>query len=89
LRGAEAEDLFAQRPQLRRAHFQADNEEEHHDAKFGDVKDVLRVFEQSDAERADCKAGREVAQHRTQSQSPEQRRRNHRRAEQRHRLLKP
>ena len=45
LQRAEPEDLAPQAPQPRRLHLQPDDEEEHHDAEFGDVQDGLRVGE--------------------------------------------
>ena len=53
LRGAQPENLVPQAPQPRRLHFQADDEQEHHDAEFGHVQDGLRIGEEAEAERAD------------------------------------
>jgi hypothetical protein len=42
LRSAQSKNLFAQRPEFRGPHFEADDEQEHHHAEFGDVQDRSR-----------------------------------------------
>ena len=71
---------------MRGPHLQPDHEQEHHHTQLGHMQDGLRIGEPAKAERADSQAGNEVAQHRTQPQSPEQRHGHHSGAEQRHHL---
>ncbi|MNM52235.1 hypothetical protein D3C81_633100 [compost metagenome] len=71
---------------MRRAHLQPDHEQEHHHTQLGHVQDGLRLGEPTEAERPDHQTGDEIAQHRTQPQSPEQRHGHHGRAEQRYHL---
>ncbi|MNN43193.1 hypothetical protein D3C81_1574180 [compost metagenome] len=49
LHAAQAENLSAQAPQVRRFHFQADDEQEHHDAQFGHMDDGLCIRHQAQA----------------------------------------
>ena len=83
---AEPEDLAPQAPQPRRLHFEADDEEEHHDAEFGDVQDCLRVVKDGEAERADDEAGGEIAEDGAEAHPPEDRHRDDARRQQRHHL---
>ncbi len=73
LRQAQPEDLLAQAPQSRRHHLQADDEQQHHDAEFGDMQDGLSVGEKAQTERTDRDAGRQIAQHGAKSEFLEQR----------------
>jgi hypothetical protein len=50
---AEPEDRAAKTPQSRGLHFQADDEEEHHHAEFGDMQDRFGIGEQPEPEWAD------------------------------------
>jgi len=68
---------------VRRPHFQADHEQEHHHAQFGGMQDRLRIGEPAKPERTDRQTGGEVPQHRTQPEPAEQRHHHHRRAKQR------
>ncbi len=83
LRGAEAEYVTAQPPKARRLHFEADDEEEHDDAEFGDVEDRTRIGEELQAPGADGEAGGEIAEDRSEPQPLEDRHRDDARAEQR------
>ena len=81
LQTAKAENLTAQPPQMRGLHFQADDEQKHHHAKFGDMNDGVRIGNQFQAKRANGKSGGEIAQHRPQPQTLEQRHGDHRRTQ--------
>ena len=63
----------AQLPQARRLHFQPDDEEEHHHAEFCHVQNGFRIREETDPERTNGQARREVAQHGSQPQPLEYR----------------
>jgi len=84
LHRAEAEDLLAHAPQPGRLHLQANDEQEHDDAEFGDVQDGLRVRKEAEPERPDDQPGGEIAEHRAQAQAPEQRHRDDTRRQQHH-----
>ena len=86
LQRAEPENLAPQAPQPRRLHLEADDEEEHHDAEFGDVQDRLGVVKDGEPERADDQAGGEIAQDRAEPEPPEDRHRDDARRQQRHHL---
>ncbi len=73
LREPEPEDLLAQRPQLGGPHLEPDQEQEQHDAQFGDVQDGLRVVEERETEGADQQAGTEVAEDGAQAELAKQR----------------
>ena len=87
VRGAQPENVLAQRPQFRRAHFEADQKEEHDHAEFGDVQDRLGIVDDAQSIGADREAGREVAKHRAQPEPQEDRRGDHARGQQRHGVL--
>jgi hypothetical protein len=53
------------------------------------VEDRFGITEEADAVRADHQTGREVTKHRPQTQTPEKWRGNHRRSEERNRVLQP
>ena len=80
------EDFAPQAPQPRGLHLQPDDEQEHHDAKFGDVQDGLGFGENAQAERADDKAGGEIAEDRAEAQPLEDRHRHDAGRQQRHHL---
>ena len=83
LRQAEPENLAPQSPQTRGLHFQPDDEKEHDHAELGDLQNRLGMREHTQAEGADGHAASEISQHRTQSQTLEQWRRDHRNRQQR------
>ena len=70
-----------QRPQPRRLELQADDEQQEHDAEFGDLQDLLAAGDQP-RRRADGDAGGEIAEHGAEPEALEQRRGDHRAAEQ-------
>jgi hypothetical protein len=72
LRHSKAEDFFPEPPETRRLHFQADDEEEHHDAEFSDVQDRLRIGEEPEAERPDDQARGEVTKYGAEPEPLEQ-----------------
>jgi hypothetical protein len=82
LQRAEPEDLPPQAPEPRGLHFQADDEQEHHDAEFGDVQNVAGLDENGQAERADDHAGGEIGEDRAEPRALEQRDRDDARREQ-------
>ena len=82
LRRAESKNVAPHRPQLGRAHFETDEEKEHHDAKFGDVDDGLRVGDQLEDMGADNDAGSQIAQDRPKAEQPEDRHSEHTRRKQ-------
>ena len=86
LHRAEPEDLAPQAPQPRWLHFEADDEQEHHDAEFGDVKDGLGLGEDAQAERADDQAGGEIAEDGAEPHAPEDRHGDDAGGQQRHYL---
>jgi hypothetical protein len=69
-------DLFAQRPQPRRAHLQADDEEEHDDAELGDLQERLRMGDDAQSIGTDPDPGGEIAEHGAESEPLEKRRRD-------------
>jgi hypothetical protein len=81
LRTAEAEDVLAHLPQACRLQFQADDEEQQHDAELGDGQDLFAAADQP-ADRADDDAGRDIAEHRAEPQPLEERCRDDGAAEQ-------
>ena len=81
LQAAEAEYLAAQPPQMRGLHFQTDDEQKHHHAKFGDMNNRLRIGDEPQPERANGKPGGEITQYRAEAEALEQRHGDHRRAQ--------
>ncbi len=81
------EDVAPQRPQLRRLHFEADDEEEHHDAKFGHVQNGHGIRDQADTERPDDEPRRQVAEDGAEPELAEQRHRHHARGEKGHGMV--
>ena len=73
MRESEPEDFLAQCPQLGGPHLEPDQEQEQHDAQFGDVQDGLRVVEERETEGADQQAGTEIAEDGTQAELAKQR----------------
>ena len=64
LRAAEAEYGDAHAPQHRRAEFESDQEQHHHDAELGDMQDVLAAIgHELQSERPDGDARQQVAEH--------------------------
>ena len=76
LERAQTENVAAQIPQPRRLHLEADDEQKHHHAQFGDMQDRARIGEKAETPRADGEAGREVAEHRSQAEAAENRHRD-------------
>ena len=81
LQAAEAEYLAAQPPQMRGFHFQTDDEQKHHHAKFGDMNNRLRIGDKFQAKRANGKSGGEIAEYRAEAEPFEKRHGNHRRTQ--------
>ena len=81
LRQAEPENLAPQAPQPRRLELEADDEQQEDDAELGDVQDFFAAGDQPRC-RADGDAGGEVAEDGAETDALEQRRRDHRAAEQ-------
>ena len=81
LREAEPEHRLAHRAQARRLQFQPDDEQQQHHAELGNVHDALGVLDDAQAPGSDGDACREVAEDGAETQSPEQRDRQHRGAE--------
>ena len=73
LRAADADNGRPQPPQLFRLEFEADKEQHHHHAEFGDVGDLYGVGAQPAQHRRNRHPGDEISQHGPQSQSLEQR----------------
>ena len=70
LQRAQPEDLAPQAQQPRGLHLQADDEQEHDHAEFGDVQDRLGIGEDAQAERADDESGREIAEDGAEADPP-------------------
>ena len=66
LRRAQTEDVAPQLPKARQLQFEADDEQEQHDAQFGHSRELAGAAEQAEGGGADGDPGREVAQHRTE-----------------------
>jgi hypothetical protein len=79
LRGAQSENRRPHRQEPDRAKLETDHEEQHHDAEFGEMENVLDVVErknQADAKRTDDDAGGEIAEHRAEAKKAAERRGN-------------
>lgn len=81
----ETEYLLPHRPELARAHFKSDDEQEHDDAEFGKMQDRCGVSEEAEDRRPHQGTGSEISQHRTETQFPKQRHRHNASGEQNHR----
>ena len=68
-------------PQPRRLEFETDDEQQEDDAQFGDVQDVVGIGDHLQR-RADDDAGEQVTEHGAEAELLEDRRGNHRAAEQ-------
>ena len=68
LRCAETKYHAPHDPKARRLQLEANDEQQEHDAQFGEVQDVLGVVDEGEPERADDNAGREVAEYRSKAQ---------------------
>ena len=88
LGSTEPEDRVAELPQPARAHFQANDEQEHDDADLGDVKQRVGIGDQAEDMRADQQAGGQVAEHGPEPEPGEYRHRRDRRGQQHHGKLK-
>jgi len=64
LRQPQPENLSPQRPELLRAQFQPDDEQEHHHAQFREMQDRVGVIEQPQHRWPQQRSGSEIPQHR-------------------------
>ena len=84
LREAEAEDVFLQLPQPRRAQLEPDEEQKQRDAEFGEPHLGLGSADQTEDLRSGDRARDEIAQRRAEPQPPEQENEYQREPEQHH-----
>ena len=82
LNRAEAEDLPPEGPQAGGLHLQSDHEQEHDHAQLRNVQNRLRIGEQAEPVGPNDETSRQIAQHGTETEAPEERDGNHRCAEQ-------
>jgi hypothetical protein len=69
---AQAEDRAPHRPHALRVELQAEQEQQQHDAEFGELQHRVRIRDQPQAPRPDRHTRDEVAEHRAQSEPLEQ-----------------
>jgi hypothetical protein len=81
LRAAQPEHHAAHGPQARGIELESDDEQQQHNAEFREVGGRFHIGDQRQAERADGRAGREIPQHRAQTQPAENRDHEDRRPE--------
>jgi hypothetical protein len=72
----QTEDLLPHPPQPLGPHLQTDDEQEDDHAELGDVQDGFRLAEQGQAERADGRPRRQIAEHGAQPDLAEHRHRH-------------